>query len=180
MLALNLKALHIIFVVTWFAGIFYIVRLFVYHIEATEKPEPDRSILLNQYKLMSKRLWYIITWPSAILTLVLGAWLVIVNNWLTYPPAWLWWKYGFLVLLYIYHLFLHRLYKQLQRDEVNYTSHQMRVLNEVSTILLFAIVFVVELQNAINITYGIIGLIFLILLLYAGIKAYQKNRAKNE
>ena len=62
-----IKSLHLIFVITWFAGLFYIVRLFVYHIEANEKPSPEKEILIKQYKLMSYRLWYIITWPSAIL-----------------------------------------------------------------------------------------------------------------
>ena len=69
------KALHIIFVVTWFSGLFYIVRLFIYSAEAHLKPEPERTILLRQFGQMQHRLWYIITWPSAILTLVLGTWM---------------------------------------------------------------------------------------------------------
>ena len=72
---LYLKALHIIFVVTWFAGLFYIVRLFIYQTEAAQKPEPAREILQTQYKLMSKRLWYIITWPSAILASIFAFWI---------------------------------------------------------------------------------------------------------
>jgi len=67
-----LKALHIIFIVTWFAGLFYIVRLFIYHTEAQDEEEVARIILQKQYKIMSKRLWYGITWPSAILTAILG------------------------------------------------------------------------------------------------------------
>ena len=63
-----IKALHIIFVVSWFSGLFYIVRLFIYFAEAEKKEEPAKKILQTQYKIMSKRLWYIITWPSAILT----------------------------------------------------------------------------------------------------------------
>ena len=70
-----LKSLHIIFVITWFAGLFYIIRLFVYHVEALEKPEPEKTILSNQYKIMENRLWYIITIPSAILTFVIAFWL---------------------------------------------------------------------------------------------------------
>ncbi len=64
-----IKAIHIIFIVTWFAGMFYIPRLFIYATEANEKSEPDRSILQKQFAIMSKRLWLGITWPSAILTL---------------------------------------------------------------------------------------------------------------
>ena len=67
---LYLKSLHIVFVVTWFAGLFYIVRLFIYHTEANDKPEPDRSILFKQFVHMERLLWYVITWPSAILTLI--------------------------------------------------------------------------------------------------------------
>ena len=72
-------ALHIIFVVTWFAGLFYIVRLFIYHTEAEQKAEPEKSILQTQYKLMEKRLWYGITWPSMILTLIFGPWVMSYN-----------------------------------------------------------------------------------------------------
>ena len=62
-----LKSLHLIFVITWFAGLFYIVRLFVYQIEAAAKPSPEKEILQKQFRIMSYRLWYIITWPSAVL-----------------------------------------------------------------------------------------------------------------
>jgi len=62
-----IKSFHLIFVITWFAGLFYIPRLFVYQIESFYKPSPEKEILGKQLKLMSKRLWYIITWPSAIL-----------------------------------------------------------------------------------------------------------------
>ena len=73
---LYVKALHIIFVVTWFAGLFYIIRLFIYHIEAEKKLDPAKEILQTQYKLMSKRLWYIITWPSAILASFFAFWML--------------------------------------------------------------------------------------------------------
>ena len=67
-----IKALHLIFVITWFAGLFYIPRLFVYHIESSQKPSPEKEILTKQLKLMSKRLWSIIAWPSAILAVFFG------------------------------------------------------------------------------------------------------------
>ena len=73
-----LKSLHLIFVVTWFAGLFYIVRLFVYQIEANEKPSPEKEILLQQYKIMTYRLWYIITWPSASLATLFAIWLLVL------------------------------------------------------------------------------------------------------
>ena len=64
---LYIKSLHLIFVITWFAGLFYIPRLFIYQIEAHQKPEPEKGILYKQLGLMAKRLWFIITWPSMVL-----------------------------------------------------------------------------------------------------------------
>ena len=69
-----IKALHLIFVITWFAGLFYIVRLFVYHAEAEKRPEAERGILQKQYKIMEFRLWYYIAWPSMVLALFFGIW----------------------------------------------------------------------------------------------------------
>ena len=86
--------LHIIFMVTWFAGLFYMVRLFIYHTEAEKKPEPERTILQNQYKIMENRLWYVITWPSAILTYVLG-FTLLYNLYGWNVPAWLLIKLAF-------------------------------------------------------------------------------------
>ena len=104
-----IKALHIIFIITWFSGIFYIVRLFVYSAEANAKSEPERSILLKQYGIMQKRLWYGITWPSAILTLIFGLWI-----WSYYGslPEWLLIKLFFVLGLFIYHLSLHVIFRQ--------------------------------------------------------------------
>ena len=93
-----IKALHLIFVITWFAGLFYIPRLFIYHIEATQKPEPEKSILANQLKLMTKRLWFIITWPSAILASLFAFLLLhLAPGWLS--QDWMLVKLGFVVLL---------------------------------------------------------------------------------
>src|ERR1017187_5529456 len=98
-----LLALHIIFVVTWFSGLFYIVRLFVYHAEAEKKIEPEKSILQKQYKLMEKRLWYGITWPSMIGTYVFGFWMLYENYGLNIP-AWLLLKLSFVFGLTLYHI----------------------------------------------------------------------------
>ena len=73
----TIKALHLIFVITWFAGLFYIVRLFVYHAEAKQKEDVEQRILVKQYQLMQFRLWYIITWPSAILASFFAFWNVV-------------------------------------------------------------------------------------------------------
>lgn len=173
-----LKSLHLIFVITWFAGLFYIPRLFVYQIEAYHKPSPDKEILGKHLKLMAKRLWYIITWPSAILATVFGIWILLYRlPWLEEP--WMLVKLGFVVLLIIYHLKTHQYYKQLQRDEVKKSSSYMRIWNEGATFILFAVVFLIILKNALNWVYGIIGMIVLGVLIILGFKVYKNIRKKN-
>ncbi|MBO0331045.1 CopD family protein [[Muricauda] lutisoli] len=173
-----IKSLHLIFVVTWFAGLFYIPRLFIYHIEASQKPSPDKEILSDQLKLMTKRLWYIITWPSAVLCTLTAIWLLILMPaWLQQP--WMHVKLAFVLLLFVYHFKCHQIFKQLQRDEVKYTSKFMRMWNEVATIILFAVVFLVVLKSAFNWIYGIVGMIVLMVLLMLGIRWYKKVRDRN-
>ena len=102
------KSIHLIFVITWFAGLFYIPRLFVYQIEAYYKPSPEKEILGKQLKLMAKRLWFIITWPSAILASIFAFWLlIIIPSWL--DQNWMLIKLVFVFLLYIYHYKTHQL-----------------------------------------------------------------------
>jgi len=174
---LNLKALHLIFVITWFAGLFYIVRLFIYHVEAEEKTDVERQILQTQYKLMSKRLWFIITWPSAILASIFAFWMLYQNP-AYFNMPWMHIKLGFVGLLYIYHLVCHRIYKQLQYDIIKYSSNKLRVWNEVATIILFSIVFLVVLKNTVNWIYGVVSLVGISVLLMLGIKVYKRIRAK--
>ncbi|MGP1991595.1 CopD family protein [Zobellia laminariae] len=173
-----IKALHLIFVITWFAGLFYIPRLFIYHIEAAAKSSPEKEILTKQLKLMTKRLWFIITWPSAVLATGFGIWLLILTPvWLQQP--WMHVKLAFVVLLIIYHLKSHQIFKQLQRDEIKYSSKFMRIYNEGATIILFAVVFLVILKSAFNWIFGVIGIIVLGILLMLGIKLYKRIRSKN-
>jgi len=175
---LYIKSLHIIFVITWFAGLFYIPRLFVYQIEAFHKPLPDKEILGKQLKLMAKRLWYIITWPSAFLATIFAIWLLVLQPlWLIEP--WMIVKLGFVVLLIMYHLKTHQYYKQLQRDEVKKSSSYMRIWNEGATFILFAVVFLIVLKSALNWIFGIIGMIVLGILIILGFKVYKNIRKKN-
>ena len=173
-----IKSLHLIFVITWFAGLFYIPRLFVYQIEAFHKPSPDKEILGTQLKLMAKRLWFIITWPSAILATIFAIWLLILQPfWL--QQGWMHVKLAFVVLLIIYHLKTHQYFNQLQRDEVEKTSNFMRLWNEGATFILFAVVFLVILKNAISWIFGVIGIIVLGILLMLGFKIYKNIRERN-
>jgi len=169
------KALHLIFMVAWFAGLFYMPRLFIYQTEASQKPEIERKALVNQLKLMSKRLWYIITWPAFILTLIFGiTMLVMMPAWLQQP--WMHVKLGFIALLMAYHFSLQWMYKKLQNDQYPMSSMQLRFYNEAATILLFAIIFTATFKNAMSGLYGILGIVGLGVLLSLGIMLYKKLR----
>jgi putative membrane protein len=171
------KSLHIIFIVTWFAGLFYMVRLFVYFAEAQDKEAVEKTILSNQYKIMMKRLWYIITWPSMVLAIIFGAWMLVAQP-ILLTQGWMLAKLVFVLLLVAYHYASGAIYNQFKNDIVNYTSVKMRLWNEVATILLFAIVFLVELQNEMNALIGVGGFVGVSLLLMSGIKIYKKYRQK--
>src|SRR3954452_3708033 len=177
-----LKALHIIFVVTWFAGLFYMPRFFIYITEAEEKAEVERNIIREQLKIMMKRLWLGITWPSAILTLIFGLWVMVNGGWdklLFEPPSeWLLVKLGFVVLLYVYHFTLHAIYKQEMKNIYKYSSQQLRVWNEVATILLVAIVMLAVVKQSISFVWSLIGLIAFIILLMTAIKIYKIIRSR--
>lgn len=177
-----LKALHIIFVVTWFAGLFYMPRFFIYITEAEEKSEAERDIVRGQLKIMMKRLWFGITWPSAILTLIFGLWVMVNGGWdkLLFDAVgqWLLIKLGFVVLLYVYHFTLHGIYKQEMKNIYKYTSQQMRVWNEVATILLVAIVMLAVVKQSISFVWGLVGLVAFIILLMSAIKIYKIIRSR--
>ena len=171
-----IRTLHIIFVVTWFAGLFYIVRLFIYHVEAADKPSPEREILEAQFKVMEKRLWYGITWPSAVLTSVFGFWLVYIFNYWLQP--WMLLKFGLVAGLFFYHLLCGRLYRQLRRGIIKYTSLQLRMWNEVATLFLVAVVFVVEYKNLDSWLWGLFGLVMLAGVFFIGVRFYKKVRER--
>jgi protoporphyrinogen IX oxidase len=170
---LYVKALHIIFIVTWFSGMFYVVRLFIYNAEAGEKPEPEKSILRQQFTIMIKRLWYGITFPSAILTLIFGGWL-----WYLYGalPEWLMIKLVFVLGLYFYHASLHIVFQQQMKGIFKYTSQQLRIWNEVATVFLVAIVMLVVVKQNLSWAWGLAGLFLLTLILLLAIRIYKKTQ----
>jgi putative membrane protein len=167
------KALHIIFIVTWFAGLFYIVRLFVYSAEANGRSDPERSILLRQFGIMQKRLWYGITWPSAILTLIFGTWIGILYGSL---PVWLLTKLFFVSGLFAYHIFLHIIFRQQQKENFRWNSQQLRMWNEVATLFLVAIVMLAVVKQLISFVWGLGVLIALGFLLFAAVRIYKRLR----
>lgn len=179
-----LKALHIIFIVTWFSGLFYIVRLFIYNTEANEKDEPERSILQRQFAVMIKRLWFGITWPSAILTLIFGPAVMVHQNWhriiFEAGGRWLLVKLFFVIGLYIYHFTLHRLYRQQAKGIFTYSSQQLRIWNEVATIFLVAIVMLASVKQSMSWIWGLVGLTGFVVVLMSAIKIYKVLRTSKK
>lgn len=170
-----IKALHLIFVITWFAGLFYIPRLFIYHTEASKKTKQEADILIAQLKIMSKRLWYIITWPSAILAITFAIWLLILMpSWLF--QSWMHLKLTFVALLIVYHLKTHRIFLKLQKNKIDYSEMFLRIWNEGATLLLFAIVFLAILKDGLHWIRGILGILGLGVILVLGIRLYKKTR----
>ena len=172
---LYLKSLHLIFVITWFCGLFYSVRLLIYHAEAMNKEKIAKDILVAQFKIMEKRLWFGITWPSMILTLLFGfsmihQWFPLQNN------QWLMIKLSLVFLLILYHFSVGYLIKQFKHDQVQYSSQQLRIWNEVPTLFLFAIVFLAVLKNGLNALNGVIVLLCLAFALFIAIRVYKKLR----
>lgn len=170
---LYIKALHIIFVVTWFAGLFYMPRLMVYNAEADMQPEPARGILRGQYSLMMKRLWFGITWPSAVLTLILG-----LTTWyqLGVFPDWLKIKLLFVIGLFAYHGSLHMVARQQWKGVFKYSGQQLRIWNEVATIFLVAIVMLVVVKENMSWVWGLLGLVLFVVILMSAIRVYKMVR----
>ena len=170
-------AVHIIFVVCWFAGLFYIVRLFIYHTEAQEKPEPEKTILSKQFAIMERRLWNVITVPSMLLTVAAGiTMLCLFPAWLQQP--WMHIKLTFVGGLIVYHFICQHKIKQMRNGIFKWTSTQLRIWNEVCTIFLFAIVFLAVLKDAISWIYGIVGLIVFTMIIMSAVKIYKYFRTK--
>jgi len=160
------------------AGLFYIVRLFIYHTEANQKPEPENSILQRQFIVMEKKLWNIITTPAMILTVLSGASMIYLNPDLL-KADWMHVKLGFVIGLLIYHFTCQRIIKQLENETSTWTSSQLRIWNELATIFLVAIVFTVVLKTAIDWIYGLTGLILFAVIIMSAVRIYKYYRTSN-
>jgi len=172
-------AIHIIFVVCWFAGLFYIVRLFIYHTEAQDKPDIEKKILSDQFVIMERRLWNIITVPSMILTVAAGiTMLCLVPGWL--HQTWMHIKLTFVVLLLIYHFMCQNKIKQMRNGLFIWSSTRLRIWNEIATIFLFAIVFLAVIKDGLSWIYGTVGIIIFSMIIMSAVKIYKYFRVKNE
>lgn len=153
------------------------MRLFIYHTESFDKPENDRTILGNQFAIMERKLWYIITWPAMILTVIFGlSMLIELPSYLKMP--WMHIKLLFVVLLIVYHFYCHTLFRKFQRHEKNLSSTQLRVFNEVATLILVAVVFIVVKKSTLNWLHGTIGFFAVAIGLMIAIQWYKRLRNK--
>ena len=172
-----LKALHIIFMVSWFAGLFYIVRLFIYHTEAQEKNEQEKEILGRQFKIMEKKLWWIITTPAMILTVIFGISMLFLNPALL-KMDWMHLKLTFVVLLLVYHFVCQKIMRKLNNNIFVWSSNKLRLWNELATLALVTIVFLVIMKNSLNWIYGTVGFFAVAIALMVAIKIYKRYRKK--
>lgn len=182
------KALHVIGFVSWFAGLFYLVRMFVYHAEAKDQPQPERDILLRQYNLMEWRVYKIICNPALWITWIAGLLMITLDlsgidrraYFSTGAPYWLTIKLVLLVLLTAYHLWCGRVIRQLEAGTSTLSDWQFRLANEFPTFFLVAISFITVYGKAgtLNYWYLIIGLLIFTGLIYWGARSYKKRREK--
>lgn len=135
-----IKAFHIIFMVTWFAGLFYLPRLFVYHASAEDQVSQLR------FKIMERKLYWGIATPGALLTIALGIWLITLNDPAIMTTLWLQAKLVLVAVLVIYHIWCGKLLLDFKRDQNTHSHIWYRWFNELPVLLLIAIVLLVELQ----------------------------------
>lgn len=159
-------------------------RLFIYNVEANSKPAAAKAALQSQFTVMMKRLWYGITWPSAIITFIMGLTVLLKGGWyntLLQPHGlWLLIKLGLVVLLYLYHISLHKIFKQQVAGIFKYTSDQLRMWNEVATIFLITIVILATVKKSMSLLWGSLGTIALVAILLIAIKIYKRLRSKKD
>lgn len=175
----TIKALHIIFMVSWFAGLFYMVRLFIYHVEAQGKEVTEKKVLTAQFEVMEKKLWWIITTPAMVLTILFGSWMLMLNT--TYLQfGWMHIKITFVVLLVIYHFICQKIFFDFKKGVFKWSSNKLRIWNEVATLFLVAIVFIVVLryQDTLDWLKATLAFFAVAIGLMLGIKSYKTLRKK--
>ncbi len=174
-----LKAFHLIGVVVWFAGLFYLVRLFVYHAEALQEPEPAQTILKDQYQLMEKRLYDIITTPGMVVTAAMAIGLLI-NQPNLLKSGWLHVKLGFVAFLLIYHFYCGYLMRKLAAGECAWTGQQFRALNEAPTVLLVVIVLLAVFKGNLPADITTWVVVAMVIAMVATIQLYAKKRRRDK
>ena len=169
------KTLHIVGVVVWFAGLFYLVRLFIYHREAAELEAPLRQAFEDQYALMERRLANIITTPGMVVAVVCAAGLLSVNpSWLR--QGWMHAKLAFVIALLAYHAFCYRLMDRLRQGVCGWSGRQLRALNELPTLMLVIVVMLVVFKNQFPTGTATWLIVALVVFMAASIQFYARWR----
>ncbi len=169
------KAFHIVGIVAWFAGLFYLPRLFVYHAEAYEQPEPARTILTSQYQIMERRLYSIIMTPAMLLTIAMAIGLVSTEPEVLKQP-WFHAKMAIVVLLIGYHHYCKRLMKKLALDECKMTGQQFRWFNEIPTVLFIVVVMLAVFKNSLPTDITVWGIAGMVVAFAVAIQLYARKR----
>jgi protoporphyrinogen IX oxidase len=173
------KSFHIVGMVAWFGGLFYLVRIFIYHVEANQQSEPLQSQLKQQYHLMEKRAYGIIGTPAMVITVSMAIAMLIIQPDLL-KQGWLHIKLGFVALLIAYHFYCGRLIRQLAEDRCGWGSQQLRALNEAPTILLVIIVLLVVFKDSLPLDITTVAILGMIVAFGAAIQLYAKKRRLNQ
>ena len=169
------KTLHIVGVVVWFAGLFYLVRLFIYHVEAEELAPELRTPFQTQYGLMERRLANIITTPGMVVAVSMAVGLLVVQpSWL--HQGWMHAKLAFVAALLVYHAFCYRLMGQLQRGDCRWSGRQLRALNELPTLLLVIVVMLVVFKTQFPTGAATWFVVALVVFMAASIQFYARWR----
>jgi len=171
-----LKALHIVAVIGWMGVLLYIPRLFIYQLEANSKTEPERSLLINQYKKMAKKLWIQVGWPAAILTIFFG--MGTMHPYFT--SIWFWVKMAFVVALLGYHHIIHFAYKALQKDNYNKTAVQYKSMRLAGIVFLLSIVTLAVLRDVLNELLIISGIAVGVIIIYLAVRSVIKKSPTKE
>ncbi|SJN31391.1 Protoporphyrinogen IX oxidase, novel form, HemJ [Sphingobacterium sp. JB170] len=161
--------------VCWMAGLFYMPRLFVYHTEAKHKSRDEYRVLHEQFIVMERRLWWVIATPAMYITISSALVMLYLSPGFLSQP-WMHIKLAFVVCLIAYHFKTQHLMHLLAKGQSRWKSAHLRLWNEVSTIILFAIVFLVIFRSAVDWVFGVLSLVGLAVLLMVLIKVYKRYR----
>lgn len=171
-----IAALHVISMVSFFAGTFHVLRLFMHHKDAEKKFDPERAILIKQFSGMEKFGWYAITWPSLVLMVLSGAWLLIKNPGLM-TESWMYAKLGFSALLIVYHLINQRLFDRIRTNRLRWSGAGIRLWNLGAVAFLFALVFLVAMKASLGTMWGLLGALFLGIAIALAVMMYRNKRS---
>jgi protoporphyrinogen IX oxidase len=169
------KSFHIIGFVSWFAGLFYLVRMFVYHAEAKDKPAGIQADWYAQFSLMSNRVYKIIATPAMIITWIFGLGMLYLNPELL-SQTWIKIKLILLVLLVFYHFVCKKIMDQQAAGTSKRSSESFRLLNELPTLFLVAIVLLAVVRDFLNFLMLFGGVLCFGIILFTFVKIYKKNR----